>query len=423
MNIVIRQATILDPASPYHNRKTDLVIQNGIITAIGDNRSDSFDVEIKKENVFISLGWVDIFSHFCDPGFEFRETLESGSAAAAAGGFTDVFVLPNTAPFIHNKAGVEYIVQRSKPLPVTIHPIGGLTKAGEGKELAEMYDMYHSGACAFSDGLHPVQNAGLLVKALQYLKAIDATLIQLPDDKSLNGNGLMHEGIISTTLGLPGKPAIAEELMIARDIELAKYTGSKIHITGVSTATSIALIKKAKSDGVAITCSVTPYHLNFCDADLRTYDTNLKVTPPLRTPEDRAALQQAVLDGTVDCIASHHLPQNRDEKLVEFEYASEGMIGLQTSAGAVTAAIPQITPERLVELFATNARRIFGLENASIQVGAAASLTLFQIANNWTFTEQMNHSKSTNTPFNGKALRCQPLGIIHKDNLLLNEQF
>ncbi|HUQ97033.1 MAG TPA: dihydroorotase [Chitinophagaceae bacterium] len=422
MNIVIRQATILDPASPHHNRQTDLTVQNGVITAIGDASDIEFDRELVAENLFVSPGWVDIFTHFCDPGFEYKETLESGSAAAAAGGFTDVFQLPNTAPFVHNKAAVEYITQRSRLLPITIHPIGGITKGGEGKELAEMYDMFQSGARAFGDGLNTIQNAGLLVKALQYLKAIDATIIQIPDDKTLASGGLMHEGIVSTTLGLSGKPALAEELMVSRDIELATYTGSRLHITGVTTAKSIALIKKAKREGVNITCSVTPYHLYFSDADLKTYDTNLKVTPPLRTAADRAALQQAVLDGTVDCIASHHLPQNVDEKLVEFEYAANGMIGLQTSFSIVHTALPQLTPERIVELFSTNSRRIFGLPNANIEVGATASLTLFQPDRKWTFTRAANKSKSYNSPFLDLSLTGRPFGIIHKDNLLLNEE-
>lgn len=286
-----------------------------------------------------------------------------------------------------------------------------------------MYDMYHTGARAFSDGLHAVQNAGLLVKALQYLKAIDATLIQLPDDKSLNPGGLMHEGIVSTILGLPGKPALAEELLMARDIELAKYAGSKIHFTGVSTAKSIELIRKAKREGLLISCSVTPYHLHFCDGDLKNYDTNLKVNPPLRTPEDRAALLQAVLDGTIDCIASHHLPQNRDEKAVEFEYAANGMTGIQTSFSVVNQAVPQLAPERLVELFSINARKLFGLESSTINEGAPASLTLFQKSMPWLFHEKVNRSKSVNSPFMDSTLTGRVLGIIGKGSVLLNEDF
>jgi dihydroorotase len=323
---------------------------------------------------------------------------------------------------VHNKAAVEYIVQRNRFLPATLHPIGAVTKNADGKDLSEMYDMFESGAVAFGDGLNSVQNAGVLVKALQYLKAIDATIIQVPDDKTLSPNGLMHEGIVSTSLGLPGKPALAEELMIVRDLELARYTGSKIHITGISTAKGIELFRIAKAEGLPVSCSVTPYHLLYCDEDLTNYDTNLKVSPPLRTTKDRQALRQALFDGTVDCIASHHLPQSRDEKLVEFEYASNGMIGLQTSFAAVLAAVPELTPDRIVALFSLNARSLFHLQPHTITVGATASLTLFSLNATWTFNEGSIRSKSVNTPITGKELKGRPYGIIHKDNLFLNEE-
>lgn len=293
------------------------------------------------------------------------------------------------------------------------------TKNNEGKELAEMYDMHQSGAVAFSDGTCCVQSSGLLLKALQYLKAVDKTIIQLPDDQAINPGGLMNEGIVSTRLGLPGRPAIAEELMIARDIELVKYTGSRLHFTGISTAKSVELVKEAKSQGLAVTCSVTPYHLYFSDEDLQDYDTNLKVNPPLRTAADRQALQQAVLDGVVDCIASHHLPQDIDNKISEFEYAKYGMIGLQTAFAVVRTAIPQLTPERLVELFSTNARKIFALPDSEINQGARASLSLFAPDRQWTLTQ--NYSRSANTPFLGLPLTGAPLGIITQDNLFLNQ--
>jgi dihydroorotase len=422
MNIVLRQATIIDPASPHHHRTTDLFIQNGIIKTIGDSSGVACDHDVAAGGLLVSPGWVDPFVHFCDPGFEYKETLETGSAAAVAGGFTDVFTVPNTTPVVHNKAAVQYIVQRNRLLPATVHPIGALTKNAEGKDLSEMYDMFESGAVAFGDGLNSVQNAGVLVKALQYLKAIDATIIQVPEDKSLNPNGLMHEGIVSTSLGLPGKPALAEELMIVRDVELALYTGSKIHITGISTAKGIDLLRQAKAEGLMVSCSVTPYHLLYCDEDLKNYDTNLKVSPPLRTPEDRAALRRAVLDGTVDCIASHHVPQSRDEKLVEFEYASNGMIGLQTSFAAVLTALPELTPEQIAALFSINARRLFHLPMPSIKEGAAASLTLFSLNTTWTFHESSIRSKSVNSPLLERELKGRPYGIIHKDNLFLNEE-
>jgi dihydroorotase len=418
MDILLRQVRIIDPSSPFHQQKVDLLIQNGFISQIGSIEAKA-DKEIVIAGLCVSPGWTDVFAHFCDPGFEFRETLETGSAAAASGGYTDVMILPNTAPVLHNKSGIEYIVQKSKSLAANIYPIAAITKNAEGKELAEMYDMHASGAIAFSDGACTLQSSGILLKALQYIKAIDKTIIQIPDDKAISVPGLMNEGIISTQLGLPGKPAIAEELMIQRDIELAKYTGSKIHITGISTAKSIELIKQAKAEGIAVTCSVTPYHLFFSDKDLEQYDTNLKVNPPLRTQEDVAALKNAVLDGTVDCIATHHLPHDTDHKVVEFEYAGYGMLGLETAFGVIRTCLPELSIEKLVELLSFNPRKIFDLPSVSIKENEKASLSLFLPDDTWTVGDL--HSKSKNSPFPGKELTGKPMGIINKDNLFLNE--
>src|SRR5687767_7315696 len=293
MKVLIQQVHITDPSSPLHGTIQDILIDSGIIRDIQPTLSAQADQVISGNNLHCSPGWVDVFANFNDPGYEFKETLETGAAAAAAGGYTDVFVIPNTKPAIDSKSQAEYISRRSRTLPVTIHPIGAVTKNTEGKELAEMYDMRASGAIAFSDGLNPVQSAGLLLKALQYVKAFDGIIIQIPDDKSVGMNGLMHEGIVSTRLGLPGKPMMAEELLVARDIKLARYAGSKLHFTGVSSPKSLEYIKRAKDGGIQVTCSVTPYHLFFCDEDLMNYDTNLKVYPPVRSKPDMQALRQA----------------------------------------------------------------------------------------------------------------------------------
>lgn len=419
MNVLIRQATIIDPSSPFHLQQVDLFIKEGIIAGIDSSLTGSADPIINIPGLYISPGWLDPFAHFCDPGLEMKETMETGANAAAAGGYTDVMVLPNTVPALHSKASIEYVIQKSTSLPVSLYPIAAVTKNTEGKELAEMYDMHSSGAVAYSDGTSTIQSSGILLKALQYVKAIDKTIIQIPEDGSISNTGLMHEGIISTQLGLPGKPAIAEEIMIARDLELTKYTGSKIHFTGVSTGKSITLIRKAKEEGIAVTCSVTPYHLAFCDEDLAQYDTNLKVTPPVRTREDKTALQNAVLDGTVDCIASHHLPQERDSKMVEFEYAQNGMIGLQTCFAGVRSNIPQLSSERLVELFSTNARKIFGLHLPGINRKEKATLTLFLPDKEWVLINDLIYSKSKNSPFLGMRLTGKPVGIINKGSLFL----
>ena len=420
MKILLKQVTIADPFSPFNGSVKDILIVDGIIQTIADSL-DAQDADIQHDGVTVSPGWVDIFSHFCDPGLEYRETIESGATAAAAGGFTQVFVVPNTNPPVQSKSQVEYIVQKSKALPVIVHPLGAVTRALEGKELAEMYDMHASGAVAFSDGILPVQSPGLMLKALQYVKAFDGVVVQVPLDKSIGQHGLMNEGIISTRLGLPGIPAIAEELIIQRDIELLRYAGSKLHLTGVSTATGLALVQKAKEEGLDITCSVAPYQLFFCDEDLQAYDTNLKVNPPLRTKEDMLALRGGVKKGWVDCIASHHIPQNWDSKTCEFEYAKNGMLSLQTAFAAVNTAIPGLTNTELANLFSLNARKIFNLQPVIISEGATAEITLFSNKETFVLQKENIKSKSQNSPFIQKVLTGRVTGIIAKGNIILNK--
>lgn len=300
-----------------------------------------------------------------------------------------------------------------------IHPIGSVTKNAEGKELAEMYDMYTSGAVAFGDGKSPVQSSGVMLKALQYVKAFGGVMIQVPDDKSIGTHGLMNEGIVSTRLGLPGKPSIAEEMMVARDIELNDYADSKLHFTGISSERSLQYIQAAKQKGLQVTCSVTPYHLYFCDEDLMQYDTNLKVNPPLRTAAHREILKKAVKDGLVDCIASHHFPQDWDSKICEFEYAGWGMTGLETAFGV--AGMVGITAERWVELASNNPRKIFQLPAALVEEGKPADLTLFNPGVTYRFEERQIQSKSRNTPFINKELKGKVIGIINGDKVFLNQ--
>ena len=419
MKALIKQARITDPNSSFNGQITDIFIENGVISQIGKDLSVQADQVIDAKGACLSPGWVDVFAHFGDPGYEYKESLESGSAAAAAGGFTDVFVIPNTQPVLQSKSNIEYIVSKAKALPVNIRPIGAITRGCEGKDLAEMYDMRASGAVAFSDGIHAVQSAGLLVKALQYVKAFNGVLIQLPDDKSINPHGLMHEGIISTQLGMAGKPALAEELVVNRDIELTRYAESQIHFTAVSTARSVDAIRAAKKEGPGISCSVTPYHLFFCDEDITTYDSNLKVNPPLRSKEDRAALISALQNGDIDCIATHHLPHEYDSKVLEFEYAKFGMIGLETAFGVLQTAVPEVKPELWVQLLAIGPRAIFGLDPVTIEKGAVASLTLFDPKEKWTVTEKDLRSRSKNTPFTGKELTGKVKGIFNKDAVIL----
>ena len=417
MKVLIKKALIVSPSSPFHGTSQDILIENGIISEIGNDLKSNADKTIEIDGLHISTGWMDCFANFCDPGQEFKETLESGANAAAAGGFTQVMLIPNTNPVVYNKSQVEYLVQKSKELPVQIFPVGTITKNAEGKELSEMYDMYNTGAVAFSDGVNPVQSSGILQKALEYILAIDATIIQLPDDKSIGTSGLMNEGKISTQLGLAGKPSISEELMIARDIELVRYTNSKIHFTGVSTAKSLELIAAAKKEKLRVTCSVTPYHLFFCEDDLLTYDTNLKVNPPLRTKKDRDALRNGIKNGIIDFIASHHQPQDWDNKVCEFEYAKNGMEGLESVFGA--AGVCGVSTEQFVKMQTENIRSIFKIEETLIDKGKKANITLFSPDVEYVFEEKDILSKSKNNAFVGKKLKGRVIGIINGDKLFL----
>ncbi len=418
MKILIRKARIVDSNSPLNGLIKDIFLENGKITLIQDQINTSADRIVESENLHISPGWVDIFSHFCDPGFEFKETLETGALSAAAGGYTNVFVLPNTMPVIHNKSQVEYIREKSRSLPVNIHAIGAATKNAEGRDLAEMYDMQASGAIAFGDGLHSIQSAGLLLKALQYVKTFSGTVIQIPDDKTIGTHGLINEGIISTRLGLPGKPVIAEELMVARDIKLAGYAESQIHFTGITSKKSIEYIRRGRDSGAQISCSVTPYHLYFVDEDLMDYNTDLKVNPPIRNDSDRDALLEAVKNGLVDCIASHHQPHEWDSKTCEFEYAKFGMIGLESAFGVLGAL--GIDADTWVRLVGINPRKIFGLPPMSVMQGARADLTFFNPDTVYRFEERHIRSKSKNSPFIGKELKGKVIGIINEEKLFLN---
>lgn len=419
MHILLKNVKIVAPTSGFNGQQQDILIENGVIRQIAPAIQADKAQTVTGGNLHVSIGWMDIFAHFCDPGQEYKEDLQSGTLAAAKGGFTTVMIVPNTQPAIHTKPQVSYVLSQTAHSAVQVLPIGAATKNVEGSSLSEMYEMQEAGAIAFSDGFKPIQSPGLLLKALQYVKAFNGTIIQVPDDQSISAHGLMHEGIFSTRLGMPGKPAIAEELIIQRDIELAEYTGSRLHFTGVSTARSIGLIAGAKARGINVTCSVTPYHLSLTDSHLLNYNTNLKVNPPLRTADDVAALQQAVLDGVVDGIATHHQPQDWDAKQLEFEYAKNGMIGLETCFGVLRRHIPQLPLEQLIQLLAIQPRRIFNLPIPEIKEGAVANLTIFDPDVEYTFTVTDIASRSKNSAYIGEQLKGQVKGIVHGDKAQL----
>ncbi len=415
MLLLIKNATILSPTSKYHRKKKDILIQDGIIKKIDTSITAKADTIIDAKNTYVSDGWVDTFSNFCEPGLEHKEDLLSGSMAGLHGGYTDVFLIPNTTPTISSKSVVEFI--KNTNFITNLHPIASVSKNCEGTMLAEMIDMHTSGAICFSDGIKPIQHSGLLLKALQYIKAIHGVLIQLPEDTSISNNGLMNEGDISTQLGLQSKPRIAETISIQRDIELAKYTQSKIHFTGITCAESIRIIKKAKQDGVQVTCSTTPFHLLYTDVALQSYNSNFKFQNPLRTEKDRKALIQAVNDGVIDCISSHHLPQDTDAKRVEFEYAQTGCISLQTTFHSLVQV--GITAEKIVELLSTNTRKIFDMPTA-IALEQQASITIFSMQGNTTITEKNIQSKSYNTPHLHQTMPGNVLGVVNNQQVYIH---
>jgi dihydroorotase len=422
MQLHIRKARVIDPQSAHHNKVVDLLVEDGIITGIGASVAAKSATVIEAKGLCVSPGWIDVFADYREPGLEHKETIATGLAAAAAGGFTDVLLAPNTQPALSNKSSIQYISQRAAGSIVSLHPLGAATQNTEGKDLAEMLDMRANGAIAFSDGWRPIQNANLMLKALEYVKAFNGTLIQFPIDAALASGGLMHEGIVSTGLGMAGIPALAETIMVHRDIELLRYTGSRLHITGITTAASVAMIRKAKAEGLALTCSVTPYHLALTDEALKTYDSAYKVAPPLRTEPDRLALIAGLKDGTIDCIASHHRPHEWDAKTKEFEYAADGMAIQESTFNVLWDTLHNdITIDRLIEAMTTIPADIFGLNAPGIKKGNTASLTLFTTADSHTLHKAQAASMGINNPFFDKKLKGKVIGIINNKQLHLNK--
>jgi dihydroorotase len=418
MRILVRQAIIKDTNSPHNNKVKDIFIENGQIVEIADHLSVEADQIIEHPGLLVSPGWVDVFVTGNDPGYEFKDTLETTAGSAASGGFTHIFLTPNTKPVVQNKTSIDYILGKSVDAPVQFHPIGAITKNTDGAELTEMYEMEKHGAVAFGDGTKAVQSSGLLIKALQYVNAFNGIVIQVPDDRSIAPHGLMNEGLVSTQVGLPGKPAIAEELMIARDITLAKYTGSRLHITGISLASSVEMIRKAKQEGVDVSCSCTPYHLVFTEEDLLSgYHTNLKVNPPLRTSADRDALLSGVKDGTIDCITTHHTPQHKDAKICEFEYAGYGTLGLESSFGILNNL--KLDIDDILNAICFKPKELFAIKG-NIEVGSVSDLTLFLADTNLWRHDKGYYSLSANNAFSTCDMRGKVIATILKEKLNVN---
>jgi dihydroorotase len=417
MNLIIRKAKIVDLKSSFHNQTVDVKITKGIIEEIGvsllniDNHQ-----EFHHDDLHLSQGWFDTSISLGEPGFEDRETIANGLEVAAKSGFTGIALQPNSYPIIDNQSQVHFVKQKAAKSVTELFPIGALTKASEGKDLAELFDMKNSGAVAFGDYNKNLSNANLMKIALQYVQDFDSLVIAYSQDETIKGNGVANEGIISTRLGLKGIPNLAEELMVARNLFLLEYTGGKLHIPTISTAKSVALIKEAKKKGLNVTCSASVHHLVLTDEKLEGFDTRYKVTPPLRNEEDRLALIAAVVDNTIDCITSDHNPIDIENKKMEFDLAKNGTIGLESAFGALLTVLPL---EKIIEKL-TFGKVIFGIENQKIKIKNKASFSLFTTEETWTFGKEAIQSKSKNSAFLGQPMRGRVIGIYNQGKLVIN---
>ena len=418
MKIIIREAKIIDPKSPFHNKTSDILIVDGFIKKIGTALSNSENAdEVKLPNLHVSQGWFDSSVSLGEPGFEDRETISNGLEVAAKSGFTAIALQPNANPIIDNQSQVNFVKSKANGFATQLYPIGALTKESEGKDMAELFDMKKAGAVAFGDYNKSLDNANLLKIALQYVQDFDGLVIAFAQDEKIKGNGVANEGIVSTRLGLKGIPNLAEELQIARNLFLLEYTGGKLHIPTISTAKSVALIKDAKAKGLNVSCSVSVHHLTLNDSILEEFDTRYKVSPPIRTETDRLALIEGVLDGTINMITSDHNPMDIEHKKMEFDNAKNGTIGLESAFGALTNVLPL---ETIIDKL-TAGKAIFGIENQTIEEGAKASITLFNPDEKSVFTEKSILSKSKNSAFIGMEMKGKAYGIVNQNQLILNK--
>jgi dihydroorotase len=417
VNILLKSVKIIDKSSAYHHQVKDVLIKNGIITNISDKISKPNNCkEITLNNLHISNGWFDTSVSFGEPGFEERENIEHGLEVAAKSGFTAVAVNPNTNPVIDHKSAVEFLMNKAIGNAVDLYPIGNLTQHAEGKELAEFFDMQNSGAIAFGDYNKAINNANLLKIALLYAQNFDGLVMSFPQEKTTSTLGFVNESLNNTKLGLNSIPALAEELQIVRDLFLLEYTNGKLHIPTISTAKSVKLIKEAKKKGLNISCSVSAHHLVLTDDELKGFDTNYKVLPPLRSLKDNKALIKGVKDGTVDMVTSDHNPIDIENKKVELENALYGTIGLESIFGSIQPVLGlDITIDSLTE----KPRAIFGLSKLKIAKGEIANLTLFDPEMEYTFTKENILSNSNNSAFLGKDLKGKVYGIYSNKKLVL----
>ena len=414
MKVLIQSAKIVSPGSPYHLKRKNVVISGGRITEIGD-KNYLADRVIEADGMLLSIGWMDLGAFVGDPGLEHKEDLLSLTKAAAAGGFTEVVLLPNTQPAVQSKNEISYITQANATRLVQLHPMAAVTKNCKGEELTEMIDLHEAGAVAFTDGLKSLVHTDLFLKSLQYIQKFDGLLIDHPEDHWLNLFGQMHEGETSTSLGLKGMPRIAEEIAVRKNLELLEYAGGRLHFSRISTARTVDLIRSAKKKGMKVSCDVVGYQPLLDDSCLEDFDTNYKLNPPLREKSDNDALLKGLKDGTIDVLSSGHLPQDDESKLLEFDHADFGIANLQTFASQLTQLSKWVDVEDLIAKVTTAPRLILQLPVPVIDVDEKANLSLFDPNREWRLDEKTNFSKAKNSPWWGQELKGKAVAVFNNN--------
>jgi dihydroorotase len=413
--LLIKNGRVIDPESK-HDAVADVWIEDGVIRGVGMGFSHPGADEFDATGLIVAPGFIDMHVHLREPGFEHAETIESGSRAAAAGGFTSICPMPNTNPVNDNATVTSYIIEKARRhAVVNVFPIGAVTKGSAGEELAAIGSMRQAGAVAISDDGRPVMNARVMRRAMEFSRSVGIPVIDHCEDLHLSAGGDMHEGLASVRLGLRGIPGCSEDVMVARDILLAEVTGARYHVAHISSRHAVEMVAFAKARGLAVTAEATPHHLALTDAGMPPYDSNYKMKPPLRSPCDAGAVVNGIVSGAVDAIATDHAPHPGSEKMQEFELCPFGILGLETALGVTIETLVhsgKISLGRLVELFTLGPARILGIDRGTLAPGAPADVTIFSIDHTWTYDVNRSFSKSRNTPFDGKTFRGGPVATI-----------
>ncbi|MDC0210336.1 dihydroorotase [Flavobacteriaceae bacterium] len=417
MSIILKSAKVINTESKYHGTKQDILISKGKIVKIAKSIPSNGYREINIKGLHVSKGWLDSSVCLGEPGYEERETIINGGNVAGKSGFTDIVLNSNTKPVIDSQADISFIKSKSAQVITNIHPIGAFSLSSKSKELAEIKDMKDSGAVGFYDYKKPIINPNLLKTALLYSQTFDALIMSFAQENSISNNGVINEGLISTSYGIKGIPTLSEEIQINRDLKILEYTGGKLHIPTISCKSSVDLIRQAKNKGLNISCSVAIHNLIFNDEKLKDFDTRYKVLPPLRTELDRKALVKGVEDGTIDLVTSDHSPIDVDHKKMDIDNAQYGTIGLESFFGAL---LTLFNLDKTIDII-TSGKSIFNIQDYTIEEESVANLSLFKVDKEYTFSKSDILSKSKNSAFLGMKMKGRALGVVIKEKHLINE--